>query len=219
MNFIKFFSAIFLFIASAVVNAVVIDGNFSAIVAYEDSDEGIWSKDLRDSEVIGEFWLDTNLGPAPQSDFPSSPDLNYYESETNSWINLTLFIDGKKIDISKFVGPTHDVTPQSESLSIDTQKNSFRIYKTITTSDPLGVGGILTIGVGLWFDPMDDYNELLFSMSGIVNEEQRYTSYMEMAIPDHSISIRNISVHEPSSLAIMLIGMLALAFRHYCKKW
>ena len=109
------------------------------------------------------------------------------------------------------MGPTHDVTPQSESLSIDTKKNSFRIYKTITTSDPLG--GILTIGVCLWFDPIDDYNELFFSMSGIVNEEQRYTSYMEMAIPDHSISIRNISVSEPSSLAIMLIGMLALAFR------
>jgi len=215
MKFIKFFSAMFLFIAANFANAIIIEGDFIARVAYEDSDEGIWSKDLRDSEVIGKLWFDTDYGPTPQTGFPVSPDLKLYESKTNSWINLILVVDGKTIDLSMAAGTTEDLAPQWESLAIGSTADGFRIYKTVTTRDISGE--TQTASVGLWFGSTDDYNELFFSFEKIINEEERYRSYMEMSIPHDSISIRTVPVPEPSSLSIMLIGLCALAFRYRSK--
>jgi len=211
MTAIKFISAIFLFVVSTCVNAVIIDGNFTGIVAYEQSDEGVWSKDLWGSEVAGKFWFDTAFGPVPESGYPHNLDLNNYESATNSWINIILYIDGKTIDISTAVALTNDLNPKAESLLIDTKDNTFRIYKNVTTSDPQG--GVLTTGIGFWFDPEDDYNELFFSMNRIVNGEQQYISYMEMSIPNNSISVRSLSVPEPSSFSLVFLGLLALVYR------
>jgi hypothetical protein len=216
MKAIKIFSAISIFIASSFANALIVEGDFTARVAYEDSDVGLWSKDLRDSKVTGKFWFDTDYGPTPQTGFPNNPSAILYESETNSWINLILFIDGKTIDLSTAAGPTHNLTPQFESLAIGPTIDAFRIYKTVTTRDPSG--GIQTAGVGLWFSSTDDYNELFFSLNKIINEEEQFRSYMELEIPGDSISVRKVSVPEPSSLVMMLIGMCALAFRYRYKK-
>ncbi len=103
------------------------------------------------------------------------------------------------------------ITPQFESLAIGPTIDAFRIYKTVTTRHPSG--GSQTVGVGLWFSITDDYNELFFSVSKRINEEEEFRSYMELEIPSDSISVRNVSVHEPSSVAMMLIGLCALAFR------
>jgi len=216
MKAVRFFSAIFIFIASTFANAVMVEGDFTARVAYEDSDKGMWSKDLRDSQVTGKFWFDTDYGPTPQTGFPNNPSAILYESETNSWINLILFIDGKTIDLSPTAGPTHGLSPQYESLNIGPTIDGFRIYKTVTTRDTSGE--IQTAGVGLWFGITDDYNELFFSFDKIINEEERYRSYMELEIPGDSISVRNVSVPEPSSLSMMLIGLCLLMFRHHQKK-
>jgi hypothetical protein len=213
MNAIKLCSAIFLIILSTYVNAVIIEGNFTGRIAFEQSDEGVWSKDLWGSEMTGKFWFDTNFGPVPESGSPHNLDLNNYESATNSWINFILFIDGKTIDISTAVALTSDFDPKAESLLIDTKDNSFRIYKNVTTSD--SQGEMLTTGIGFWFDPADDYNELFFSMNRIANGEQQYISYMEMSIPNNSISVRSLSVPEPSSFSLIFLGLLALVYRRH----
>ncbi len=80
------FYAIFLFVSSTCANAVIVDGNFSALVYYDGSDEGVWSRDLSGVEVTGKFWYDTALAPVADASYPYS---TYYRSETNSWLNLT----------------------------------------------------------------------------------------------------------------------------------
>ncbi|MES2826406.1 MAG: PEP-CTERM sorting domain-containing protein [Pseudomonadota bacterium] len=212
MMAIKFAFALFLFIVSTCVNAVIIDGSFNAQVVFDQSDEGMWSRDLRGSEVTGKFWYDTELGPTPESGFPHNPYLYNYESETNPWINLILFIDGKTIDMSKLAGLGQDVYSMAEHLLIDTNTNEFRIYKGITTRD--SGGGFHTTSASTWIYSPDDYSELYFDIYGSINEDNRYASHLEMAITDYSISTREVSVPEPSSLALILISLLVFVLAH-----
>ncbi|MES2674471.1 MAG: PEP-CTERM sorting domain-containing protein [Pseudomonadota bacterium] len=227
--FIKLFCVIFLFITSTCVNAVIIDGNFSARVYYDGSDEGIWSKNLRDSEVTGTFWYDTALAPAPD---PRNPNYTSYLSDTNSWVNIIYFIDGKTIDISKSVGSKSEST---ESVNINADTDEFEVYDKITLGDPLG-DYELTIG-SLWayktadiihdadiiqdngleqnfsWASDDSYiGTALFVRNGVKNG-QAYVSELEMALTDISVMPREVSVPEPSTFLLLVIGLGVLVFR------
>jgi hypothetical protein len=223
MMLIKLFCAIFLFITSACVNAVIIEGNFRAQVYYDGSDEGIWSKDLLGSEVTGTFWYDTALAPAPD---PRNPYYTSYLSDTNSWINILYFIDGKTIDISSSVGGNSEST---ESVNINADTDEFQIYDKVTLGDPLG-DYELTIG-SLWayktadiiqdngleqnfsWASDDSYiGTALFVRNGVSNG-QTYVSELEMALTDITVMTREVAVPEPSPLLLLVIGLGLLVLR------
>jgi hypothetical protein len=207
MNVIKFFSAMLLFVLSTLANALIIDGIFTAQVMFDHSDEGVWSRYLQGNEVTGTFWFDTELAPTPLI----GTEVKQYGSETNSWSNLMVFIDGKSIDMSMPDEHDQKFDQVSEALLLNLDKNEFRLSKNVTTRDSDNV--YLTRGASLWFYPSDDYIELYFNVSGIITEEQRYTSHLEMVITDYAISPREVSVPEPSSFYLLFLGLLALAYR------
>ena len=227
MNIIKFFSAIFLFIASTCVNAVIVEGNFKAWVGSDESDEGVWSKNLWGSKVTGAFWYDTELAPAPfiSSSYPSSTS---YRSQTNSWLNLVFSIDGKTIDISNSAGNNLNLDNTIEGVNIETKYDGFGIQDQVMEGDFYGdftyVSGDIWMSNGValdhnsleqkftWTEEMC-CTEVFFVMHGR-NNGVDYRSNLEMVLTDFNIMTRaEATVPEPSSFSLILLGIFALAFR------
>ncbi|MES2822813.1 MAG: PEP-CTERM sorting domain-containing protein [Pseudomonadota bacterium] len=223
---IKLFCAIFLFITSTCVNAVIVDGKFSAVIYYDGSDEGVWSRSLSGSEVTAQFWYDTALAPAPD---PNYPHATSYRSETNSWLNLIYFIDGKTIDISQSVGSNFDPFNTVEGVHINAETDYFGVHKEGLAGDILG-DYVHTSGSVNIFDTADiiKHNELeqnfswvsddsyddtaSFIMTGRSNGQQ-YTTLLEMYLTELTVATREVSVPAPSPFPLLLIGLAVLVFR------
>ncbi|MES2822818.1 MAG: hypothetical protein V4732_04390 [Pseudomonadota bacterium] len=220
------FYAIFLFVSSTCANAVIVDGNFSALVYYDGSDEGVWSRDLSGVEVTGKFWYNTALAPLADASYPYS---TYYRSETNSWLNLTYFIDGKTIDVSRQAGNNSDFDEAVEVVDINADTNYFRIHDEVLQGDYQGdfvlTSGSLSIrdtadvithnGLEQNFswvgdDSYDDRASLIMFGS---NKGEFFTSLLEVYLTDLTVATRAVSVPAPSPFPLLLIGLAALIFR------
>lgn len=222
---IKFMCAVFLFIVSSCANAVIVDGKFNAQIFFDESDEGIWSKNLLGSEVTGQFWYDTELAPAPNLELLPAFD---YDGFTNTWVNFTYLIDGKTIDISKLVGGYSGIQA-SEFVILNPENNFFRVDEGIIEGDILG--DYTYRGASLWVYESDDMikdgnleqnfswindgsdaNLAELYMSRRSNG-QLYESHLSMHVLDFTIATREADVPEPSSLSLIVLGLLALVFR------
>lgn len=82
------------FAGSGFSHATIIDGYFKARIYADESDEGIFSGNLRGKKVSGYFWWDTALAPAAD---PNYPYATYYSGGPNDWLNFIFEVDGKKL--------------------------------------------------------------------------------------------------------------------------
>ena len=226
--FTKFLGAIFLIVSSASVNAVIIDIDYRGWVGVDYSDEGVWSKDMWQSEVTGKFWYDTELAPAPIIESPINPNLYSYRSETNSWINTVINIDGKVIDISKPENGYPELVKGLEAIYVDADFDYFRMVDQTIEGDLSGdyllkqVDIRLNSSIDLFqhngleqsFSWTEDSccSDMYFVLWGSKNGNT-YRSTMELAITSLTATIRPASVPEPSSFSLIFLGMVALAFR------
>ncbi len=228
MKTIKFLSAIFLFITSTCVNAVIIDIDYRGWVGVDYSDEGVWSKDMWQSEVTGKFWYDTELAPARAPVDPDYPNYYSYSSATNSWLNMVMYIDGKVFDISKPEGGSAEMDEALEEINFNVESGYVRINKETLEGDLSGDylkkevdirlnsidGLILQNSLEQSFSWNEDSccSDMYFVLWGSKNGNT-YRSTMELAITSLTATIRPASVPEPSSLSLLFLGVIALAFR------
>jgi hypothetical protein len=220
------FGAIFLFIISTCANAVIIDGNFSALVYYDGSDEGVWSRDLNGVEVAGKFWYDTVMAPASDPNYPYS---TMYLSQKRSWLNLTYFIDGKTIDFAK--AGLNNSTPDKvlSVVNINADTDYFRVFEEVIDGDRkkdyVQTSGLLNIldttnvikhnrleQSFSWVGDNSNDDKALFVMTGRSNDKQ-YTSVLEMYLTELTVATREVSVPAPSPFPLLLIGLAALVLR------
>jgi|GEM_PF-2947287 len=229
MNAIKFLGATLLSIASTCANAVIIDIDYRGWVGLEYYDDELWwGKPMWQSEVTGKFWYDTELAPARPPVHPDYPNLYSYRSETNSWINMTMYIDGKVIDISKSEIGQPESVKGVEEIYVDADTDYFRIVDQTIEGDPSGDYLFKRVDIrlnsitdliqndGLEQSFSRDENSCCSDMYFIIHGRENgiaYRSTMELAITSLTATIRPASVPEPSSLSLIFVGMVALAFR------
>ncbi|MES2674469.1 MAG: hypothetical protein V4660_09520 [Pseudomonadota bacterium] len=228
MTHIKLFCALFFFITSTCAHAIIVEGKFTAWITNDRSSEGIWSKNLSDSEITGQFWYDDSVF-VPDPDSEQHPQGSFYVSYTNSWLNLIYFIDGKTIDISNSVASS-DLYQSREYVSVNANHNHFSIQDTVVAGNPSVGDHVLNSGYfsiesptdiiqhnGLeqnfsWVDDgsKDDYAQ--FWMRSRSNGQQ-YEAILDMYLTELTVATREASVPAPSPLPLLLIGVAALACR------
>jgi len=228
MKVIKFFSAIFLFMASISTNAVIVDIDYRGWVGLDYSDEGIWSKDMWQSEVTGKFWYDTELAPARGPVYPDYPDSYSYRSETNSWLNMVIYIDGKVIDISKPEGVGSGIVKSLEEINLNVTGDYFGINKETVEGDLSGDYLLKLVDIRLnsitdliqsgSLEQNFSWNEdsccsdMYFVLIGSTNGKE-HRSTMELAITSLTATVRTADVPEPSSFSLIFLGIIAIILR------
>jgi hypothetical protein len=229
MKAIKFLGAILLSIASTCANAVIIDIDYRGWVGLEYYDDELWwGKPMWQSEVTGKFWYDTELAPARAPVHPDYPNYYLYSSETNSWLNMIMYIDGKVFDISKPEGGSAGMDYALERINLNVDYGTVTIKKETLEGDLSGdyllkmvdirMGGgpglIQHGGLEQAFSWNEDSccSDMYFIIHGRENGIA-FRSTMELAITSLTATIRPASVPEPSSFLLMLLGLIVLMFR------
>jgi hypothetical protein len=209
-------------------SAAIIDGYFKGRMNTFQSNDPIWSENLRGEKISGYFWYDTALAPAASPGYPFATD---YSSFTNSWLNLTFYIGGKTMDISK-EPPNVNFTDVSESLQIkDGNEDSFIISDTVATGDVRADFRITSTSLKIvsrrnLFNTDSLLQNFIWKGDGTrsstahIEELSRrdgvtYFSRFGMYISEVDVSVRKqASVPEPSTIMLLGIGLLGLIINY-----
>lgn len=218
----------FSLIIPAFSNAAIVDGYFKGRINTYQSNDPIWSENLRGEKISGYFWYDTALAPAAIPDYPYETD---YSGFTNSWLNLTYYIDGKTIDISK--EPLNvNFTDVGETLRIkDGNVDSFSVYDYVATGDvsadfTITSGSLEIVSRTNIFNTDSLLQNFIWkgdgtrSSTSLLTEQSRrdgvnYFSRFGMYISEVDVSVRKqASVPEPSTIMLLGIGLLGLIINY-----
>lgn len=223
---LKKWLVVILLLTPALANAVIIEGNFSGWVFADESDEGVWSKNMRGEEISGHLRYDTDLAPAADPNYPYTS--RYASSGTNSWLSLTYFIDGKTWDISSMVQNNYDPTT-GELLDIDAETDLFSLLDHVMSLDPQGDYKEYRADVG-FRGPADHIQteDLVQEFSwnhgdsyagmGTIWLRERHGgvetfAYLEMYLTEMTVAVaKGTPVPAPSAISLLFIGLIALGF-------
>ncbi|PUA30621.1 MAG: hypothetical protein B0W54_09160 [Cellvibrio sp. 79] len=111
------------FLAVTHAQAVIIDGEFTGVVKYQDDmstkDSGYipyWESNIVGEAIHGTFWYDTDLAPADSSDTPNRSLHTTVGNSAKEWVGIKIFIGGKMVDISHSIPTGLDILHREETV-------------------------------------------------------------------------------------------------------
>ena len=233
-------SASALLLSSLGAQAGLVTGTFSGVIlASEDRDGqdgsgGVWNGDITGQTFTAKVWWSTDL---PENGFASA-GRGGYGSETNGLLGLEYTIDGKTFVVSKndYPGMKSRYVDLPEFLVIENPSDETTDDENIYVADSNFYErangdymqkrsnlGLVNMQVGLegigleqdfsYIAPTDEnYSYAYLFLDGWVNGES-INAMAYMQINEFELSTTAASVPEPSSLALVGMGMLALGWR------
>lgn len=214
------------FACSGFSHATIIDGYFKARIYADESDEGIFSGNLRGKKVSGHFWWDTALAPAAD---PNYPHATSYSGGPNDWLNFIFEIDGKKINVASKNGPSVDPSEAGQRVAINNTDSADKFYVGQSTIKGDFLGDIVQVFAGLYINGNTNFltNDSLVQSFSWERDEQylgvasiwdrgrvngvEYSSYLEMYISKLTVIARTpVVVPEPSGIFLFGVGVLGL---------
>jgi hypothetical protein len=238
-------SASVLLLGSLGAHAGLVTGTFSGVVLasedvdyWEDSGD-VWNGDITGQTFTGKVWWSTDL---PETGF-GTPQRGTYGTNSNGWLGLEFFIDGKSIVVSNndYPGMQQIYTDVYESVVIDNPSDGTTEDEFVHMADGSYYEGsngeymrkssnlgLVNLQVGLqgigleqafsYIAPADDNNSYAYLfLDGRIDNKSTY-AMAYMRIDEFHLSTNSSSVSEPSTLVLAGMGLLGLGWRRRQKQ-
>lgn len=199
-----------------------------------------WSGDLTGKSLSGNFWYDTDLAPSN-----SGTTGTIRSSETNNWMNITFLIDGKTLEVSRipdhlptryayeilavdeegYIGAREPAASQFDMvdfvLSGDENVRHWQHGGLAFLEGALPLDGNNVIQQFSWTDNGEehpdslDYPGLAYYYTSSYSNDWEIIAEARARITEFTIGVKDVTVPEPSSLLLIMMGLMGIILRSY----